>query len=461
MSSRGAVYFVWGDECDDLLDRSLASLKKHHPDLPVHVERLADNSTYLDKARMYEVSPFDVTAYLDADTVILGNLDYAFDQAELFGVACCINESPQARRYEALKDCGDVVEYNAGVVFFDKIKSRPFFDAWTACVKNIDSSSRFITPEGMKRQICNDQAGMAKAVMDIGFNPKVLPMNWNFRPFWQRSYVGPLKIWHDYADPPEHIIEHSERNSDARVLDNVRITDEPDNAPPEAGKTINVACAMSVPRLGFQDNFFCISEALTPLGIKPVHYDGVFWGQCLERVMSEQLNSDWILSIDYDSVFTRKDVETLISLASRSDFADAIAAVQLRRKTHDLLIAIKAEAGKLIPELNIDALEPDLLECHVAHFGLTMFRTSALRKMAHPWFLNVPDEDGLWGEKKQDEDIYFWRKWRATGNSLYLANHVVTGHIESMIAWPDKNMDCTFQHPCDFWSEGKPKNVWK
>jgi hypothetical protein len=357
---------------------------------------------------------------------------------------------------------GDAIEYNAGVMFFDKIKSKPLFDAWAGCVNQIDSSSRFKTQEGMKRQLCNDQAGLAKAIEDTGFNPKILPLNWNFRPFWQRSLVGPLKIWHDYADPPEAMVEYSEKSQGDVIFDTIYLaTDVGENTLEKPGKKINIACAMSVPRLGFQDNFFCISEALTPLGIKPVHYDGVFWGQCLERVMGEQLNADWILSIDYDSVFTRKDVEKLIGLAARSDFADAIAAVQLKRKTHDVLIAIKEEAGKLKPELSLESFDPDLLECHVAHFGLTMFRTSALRKMEHPWFLNVPDADGMWGEKKQDEDIYFWRKWRATGNSLYLANHVVTGHIESMIAWPDENMDVTFQHPCDFWSDGKPTNVRK
>lgn len=459
MSSRGAVYFIWGD-LERLLERSIASLKKHHPDLPIHIERLAEKSTYLDKARMYEVSPFDVTAYLDADTVILGNLDYAFERAEKFGVALCVNESPYARRYEGLAETGDLEEYNAGVVFFDKIKSRPLFDAWTSCVYDINSSSRFKTPSGIKRQLCNDQAGLAKAIADTGFNPWVLPMNWNFRPGWHRSYMGPLKIWHDYMDPPEALVAHSEEGATSRIFDNARLTDEAGYEPDPEGKKLNVACAMSVPRLGFQDNFFSVTDALVPLGIKPVHYDGVFWGQCLERVMGEMLDSDWILSIDYDSVFRRSDVEHLISLASRSDFADAIAGVQLRRKTHEVLIAVK-RATEDRGEILLDEFKPDLLKCQVAHFGLTMFRTSALKKMDHPWFLNVPDETGNWGDKKLDEDIHFWRKWAATGNSLYLANHVVVGHMESMIAWPDENMDCVFQHPCDFWSEGKPKNVWK
>ena len=49
----------------------------------------------------------------------------------------------------------------------------------------------------------NDQASFAVAVERLQFNPFVLPLNWNFRPIWQRSFFGPLKIWHDYNDAPQ------------------------------------------------------------------------------------------------------------------------------------------------------------------------------------------------------------------------------------------------------------------
>ncbi|MEJ0070814.1 MAG: hypothetical protein WDO24_21130 [Pseudomonadota bacterium] len=38
---------------------------------------------------MFEHSPFETTVYLDADTVVLGRLDYGFEMAERFGLACC------------------------------------------------------------------------------------------------------------------------------------------------------------------------------------------------------------------------------------------------------------------------------------------------------------------------------------------------------------------------------------
>jgi len=464
MSSRGVLFLVWG-ELDGLLERAIAALKKVHPELPYHVERLPDDSTYLDKARMYELSPFDVTAYLDCDTVVVGNLNFAFEKAEKHGVALCINEAPWARRYEGALS-GDSIEYNAGIVFFDKIKSKPFFDAWTGCVKSIDSHCMFQTYEGIKRQPCNDQAGMAKAFEDTGFVPFVLPLNWNVRPLWHRAIVGPVKIWHDYQDIPDSLLEHSHATEHETVLECVHFQDG--SQPPVISatdlmpeKTTKIACAMSVPRLGFQDNFFSISEALTPLGIRPVHYDGVFWGQCLERVMMGQLDADWILSIDYDTVFTKRDVQTLIQLANSADYADAIAPIQLRRKSGEALIAIKMPDGSLLPGVNREAFDVDLLQVDVAHFGLTMFRTSALKKMEHPWFMNVPDETGNWGEKKCDEDIYFWRKWKATGNSLFIANRVAVGHLETLITWPNRDLEPAYQHACDFWSVGKPVNAWR
>src|SRR3954452_11029451 len=78
MKKRGILYVCWGEEVESALQLSLQSLKRYHPELPVHVERLPAESSYLDKARMMEMSPFEETLFLDADTVVLGNLDFGF-----------------------------------------------------------------------------------------------------------------------------------------------------------------------------------------------------------------------------------------------------------------------------------------------------------------------------------------------------------------------------------------------
>ncbi len=206
-SDRGVLYMVWGSEKDAVLDRSLASLRAHHPDLPVHVERLDEGASLLDKARMADLSPFRETLYLDLDTVVLGNLDFGFQKAGEFGLACCICECPWARRYGGLS--GDTVEYNTGVLFFTE-KAKGLFKAWGEAVHGLDSSILFLMDDGKPaRMPLNDQAGFAKAVEDTVYSPFILPLNWNFRPRWHRSWFGPLKVWHDYSDVPESLIGHN------------------------------------------------------------------------------------------------------------------------------------------------------------------------------------------------------------------------------------------------------------
>lgn len=204
--TRGALYVVWGDYNKSALDRAMASFQKHHPELPIHLETLTAGSTLLDKANMLNLSPFDETVFLDADTIVLGRLDFGFTKAAQFGTAICICECPWARRYEGIE--GDIIEYNTGVIFFTKA-AKPLFDAWNRWVREVDSSIVFVLDGKQGRMALNDQAGFAMAVEELGTQPFVLPHNWNFRPKWQKSWYGPLVIWHDYSDPPEALLNHN------------------------------------------------------------------------------------------------------------------------------------------------------------------------------------------------------------------------------------------------------------
>lgn len=211
--TRGVLYIVWpGEErMEAMLNRSIASLAAAHPELPYHVERLDDGSSLLDKSRMAEMTPFDETLFLDADTVVMGRLDYGFEKAAQYGLACCICECPWARRFSGLADQGDIVEYNTGVLFFTRT-SRPLFDAW-ARLRDIGSSLLFRAHDGVRTMPFNDQAGFAAAIEETGFNPFVLPMNWNFRRQWQETVFGPVKIWHGYNDPPPQLKKWNESQS--------------------------------------------------------------------------------------------------------------------------------------------------------------------------------------------------------------------------------------------------------
>jgi SAM-dependent methyltransferase len=219
--------------------------------------------------------------------------------------------------------------------------------------------------------------------------------------------------------------------------------------------------AMSVPRLGFNDNFFCWVQGLAPLGILPCKYDGAFWGQCLERVMSDQLDAEYILTVDYDSAFLREDAEHLIRLAAEHPEADAIAPLQIRRAGESPLLLMERE-GAPLKQIELCEFEEELVPVSTAHFGMTLIKTAALKKMPHPWFLGVPDKDGCWGEGHLDDDVYFWRKWQKTGNTLFLAPHVVIAHGEFVLKWPGKgNMQPVFQYASEFWKTGRPEGAWR
>ncbi len=206
--SRGVLYIIWGDKGERVLARSLASLKEVHPELPHEIVRLpADTDEYkglLEKSRMMSLSPFDETLFLDADTVVLDRLDFGFAQAARFGLACSICECPWARRYRGLPN-DDATEYNTGVLFFTRA-AKDLFETWQRITPDVDSAIDFIDQSGQRRMMPHaDQGAFAKAVSEWQRTPCVLPLNWNFRPNWQWAFFGPIKIWHDYNDPPPQL----------------------------------------------------------------------------------------------------------------------------------------------------------------------------------------------------------------------------------------------------------------
>jgi len=213
---RGALYVYWGTKVEAELERSVRSLRRFHPDLPVEKVKLPDDSSLLDKGKIFDYSPFETTVFLDTDTVVLDHLDFGFEMAERHGLACCINECPWARRYRDIG--GDQLEYNTGVLFFNHA-AQPVFDRWKALAHEIDSSIVFHGSHGPTVMPHNDQAGFSQALVDTGFNPFVLPLNWNLRPIWHHSFFGPIKIWHDHADPPPIVHQWNEtQESEASII---------------------------------------------------------------------------------------------------------------------------------------------------------------------------------------------------------------------------------------------------
>jgi hypothetical protein len=227
---------------------------------------------------------------------------------------------------------------------------------------------------------------------------------------------------------------------------------------------IGVSAAMSVPRLGFMDNMFCAQEALPALRIKLRRYSGAYWGQCIERVFEESLKEDApeaVLAIDYDSVYSKRDVGMLMQLMCCHPEADAICAVQAGRGKELPLFTMRGEDGSNSGATPMSTFTPDLTKITTAHFGLTLIRANKLRDLPKPWFHDVPADDGTWGDGRTDADVAFWHKWEAAGNSLYLANRVPIGHLELQVMWPGADAKAIYQPVGDWRANGKPKDAWK
>ena len=201
--NRGVVYITWGSKCKDVLDRSIASVQRVHPDLAIYVAHREDGNLH-DKAAMYEISPYEETLFLDADTIVCSRLDYGFDQCRKHNLALSICECPWASRYPSV--VGDVVEYNTGVVFFRKCnENAALFSRWSKLTTEMDSSIQFTASDGQRTMTHNDQCAFAMAVDELNVNPFVLPQNWNLRPLWHKRWFGSIRVWHDYAEPPPNI----------------------------------------------------------------------------------------------------------------------------------------------------------------------------------------------------------------------------------------------------------------
>ena len=221
---------------------------------------------------------------------------------------------------------------------------------------------------------------------------------------------------------------------------------------------VKVCALMSTPRLGFTDNFFCVSQALTPHKIPIVKHSGAFWGQCVQRSMESVIDDyDVILTIDYDTIFTAKTVEALITLLYWSGY-DAIAPLQTKREANAVMFALAGKTPEEQTSVGSDWFSKPVQQVSTAHFGCTPIKTAALKKMEKPWFLSIANEKGEFTGGHVDEDIYMWRKFEAAGNKLGIATNVSVGHAELMITWPSREAEDgkVQQHTTDYWAERKP-----
>lgn len=234
--------------------------------------------------------------------------------------------------------------------------------------------------------------------------------------------------------------------------------------PPE--KWPKVSAVISMPRLGFNDFWACAYKELASIGIDLKKSTGAYWDRDLalgiEQTLKEE-NPEWILTCDYDTVFTRDQVQSLLDVALRYPHADAIAPLQTARHHDAPMFTARQANGELASRVDHDVLaRHEVLRAETAHFGLTLLLAEKLRQMPKPWFERTYTDGGeLQGEGARDPDVNFWHAWKAAGNSLYIALRVPVGHCVMNIKWPDRNLEAVYQNPSEFWADGVPDNIWR
>lgn len=230
---------------------------------------------------------------------------------------------------------------------------------------------------------------------------------------------------------------------------------------------VRVEAVYSMPRLGFNDNFFTWAQAFVPLGIRPTKVSGAFWDQCNTRVFEQFIDKcEYLLAVDYDTFFTKEDIEHLFALALTFQ-CDCLTGLQVKREDGRPMLTLKGtlenppDAGST--QMPLAWFGEPVQEVDTIHFGCTIISTAALKRCKKPWFLGVPNKDHTWGEGRIDPDIFFWRNWRESGNRVWVTPRVVLGHGEYMVTWPGKDLGKpVFQYATDFCNTLKrPETAWR
>ena len=205
--------------------------------------------------------------------------------------------------------------------------------------------------------------------------------------------------------------------------------------PPAVLTAPKIAAVISIPQLGHNVHNGCVLEALAPFGIAIRQCYGVYWQQALTEGIRALLaqNVDYVLTLDYDALFTSKHVADLVALALANPDVDVIIPCMTKREGNGLL-AHTSNQDPAVPGVN---LNHDLIPIQLGHFGLTLFKASVFDRISKPWFVATPDKDGHWSEGHVDADMNFWLNCERAGLKVMLARNVRVGHIEYMATIPN------------------------
>jgi hypothetical protein len=225
---------------------------------------------------------------------------------------------------------------------------------------------------------------------------------------------------------------------------------------------MRVISLASIPRdMGFNLHWYCQREHFAPLRIEVREYGGAFWHQALERLIEGAITDGYThaLTMDFDTIFERLHVETLLDLARRNPDADAIVPWQIKRDSTDRIFGKRREDGTFRRHFDESEFTPELMPIDTGHFGLTVLRLDALKALPRPLFQPVPDASGGWDGGHVDADIYFWNQARKYGLQLFLATKVRVGHLQQVVTWPTTDFGIEHQFVEAFRHNGTPESA--
>lgn len=223
-------------------------------------------------------------------------------------------------------------------------------------------------------------------------------------------------------------------------------------------RSLKLAAIMTAPRFELTYSRNWIERALKAANIPLSVSGGVFYGQCMQKMLVQLIEAecDYAITVDFDSLFTGAQVIKLVREIETRPEIDAITGLQVRRGKLTMLGTV---AGGQVNDNGTKTVEvkdePILAE--TAHFGLTVIDLKKLAAVPKPWFCAVPDANGDWENDKVDDDVYFWKKWAAAGNTIYMDPTVRLGHVEEMVVIHDDELKPKHIYPGE-WEEWSSKS---
>jgi hypothetical protein len=206
-SSCGVIYVATGARYAEEAARSVATLRRHEPDLAAtlftdatgdypgfsEIVRIEDHRNHPRKGSYGKVehigrSPYERTLYLDTDTYVCGTIHEAFLLLERFEFLGVHAPNRIVKRHEEMPQRvpGSFAQLNGGVLLFRRCaRTDAILAEWLKRYSAQDHPRYF-----------GDQHSLREVLWDSGVHLGVLSTEWNCRFHYGVTVHGPVRILH-------------------------------------------------------------------------------------------------------------------------------------------------------------------------------------------------------------------------------------------------------------------------